>query len=122
MKAELNSHELEEAFAFVTKGVRGNKVHERAKALLIFGDDGLCVEFNDLSANCPAQFLESGKYALNRFIFRPLLQTFKETKLVLEITEIGINIGRSRVAHSRLHGWFTNPEIALQNWERYRST
>lgn len=121
MKAELESHELVKVFAFVCKGARGKEVRERAKALLVFGNDGLCVEFNDLSVTCPAQVSETGKYALNPFVFSPMIETFGKTKITIEITKDAITVGRLQVAHSRVHGWFDRPETAIQTWDRYRS-
>jgi len=76
MKAELNADELQAALAFVTKGVRGKQARERAKALLTFGVDDICIDFNDFSANCPAKVTKTGRYVVNPFIFRPFVDTY----------------------------------------------
>ena len=121
MKAEVNAHELEEIFAFVCKGVRGKKTRERARAVLIFDNDGVGVEFNDVGRACAARVLVVGTYALNPFIFRPMIKTFGETNITLEIDSEGVAIGRLRVAHSRVNGSFAKPEMAVQFWQRFRS-
>ena len=121
MKAEVNAHELEEMFAFVCKGVRGKKTRERARAFLIFDNDGVGVEFNDVGRACAARVLVVGTYALNPFIFRPMIKTFGETNITLEIDSEGVAIGRLRVAHSRVNGSFAKPEMAVQFWQRFRS-
>ncbi len=121
MKAEVNAHELEEIFAFVCKGVRGKKTRERARAFLIFDNDGVGVEFNDVGRACAARVLVVGTYALNPFIFRPMIKTFGETNIALEIDSEGVAIGRLRVAHSRVNGSFAKPELAVQFWQRFRS-
>ena len=116
MKAHLDPSELEEALAFVTKGLRGKKLRERAKALLVFGEKDISVEFNDLSANCSAEVMEPGKYALNPFIFRPFLETFGKRRILIEISRKGIAIGNLQFAHLRIHGRFEKPEEAVEDW------
>jgi hypothetical protein len=118
MNAELNARELLDAFAFVTKGLRGKLVRERAKALIIFGANGVTVQFNDVSANCPAEVFEIGKYALNPFIFRPFLETYGKSDIRIEVNPEGITIGRLRLAHIRVHGRFERPEEAIASWAK----
>jgi hypothetical protein len=79
------------------------------------------VEFNDVGRACAARVLVVGTYALNPFIFRPMIKTFGETNITLEIDSEGVAIGRLRVAHSRVNGSFAKPEMAVQFWQRFRS-
>jgi hypothetical protein len=119
--AELRADELERALAFVSKGVRGKRAQDRAKALLIFGQDGLTVQFNNLSANCEARISEICKYALNPFVLRPLLETYAKSEIAIAIDKEGIRIGRSRLAHIRVHGRFQKPDEAVKLWEALRN-
>ena|SRR3989338_7536434 len=121
MKAELNARELEEVLAFVSKGVRGKKTQERAKALMVFGKDEVEVSFNDVGRVCAARVLESGTYALNPFIFKPMIETFGKSNILIEIDSDGITIGRLRLAHIRVHGRFDKPEEAIESWRRFRN-
>src|SRR6266536_1219685 len=120
MKAEFISTDLGNVFDFIAKGVRGKKARDKARALLVFDDDGISVQCNELSANCEAQVSESGKYSLNPFIFKPFLETYGKSRVVLEIDGEGIRIGRLRVAHSRVNGSFNEPNKAIESWEHFR--
>ena len=122
MRADFKAHELEKAFALVCKALRRKKAQaqDRAKALMVLGDKGICVKFNRLIANCPAEVSEGGKYAVNPFIFRPFLETFGKTKITMEINREGITIGHLYFEHIRVHGRFDHPEEAIESWESFR--
>jgi hypothetical protein len=126
MKAELNADGLQIAFATVSKGIRGKHLQERAKALLTFRADDVCVDFNDVSASCPAIVSKPGKYVLNPFIFRALLETYGILIISIEIDETGLTfqrspVGRLRLAHIRVHGRFDYQQAALDRWERVKT-
>ena len=126
MEAELNADELQIAFATVSKSIRSKRLQERAKALLTFRGEDVCVDFNNLRVNCSAIVSRPGKYVLNPFIFRPLLETYGKSTISIEIDEAGINISRtpvsrSRLAHIRVHGLFDHQQAALDNWQRVRA-
>ena len=121
MKADFNPQELEKAFAFVCKGLRPKKARDSAKAPLVLRDNDIGVEFNGLSTNCVADVSETGRYAVNPFIFRPFLETFGKNKITMEIDREGITIARLHLTHIRVHGRFEDPDEAIGSWKRFRS-
>lgn len=120
MKAGINPKETCKLLALVTKGIRGKKARSKTMVLIRFKQGSIDIESDEMSASCPADIVMEGTCALNPLLLKDLLATCSEDKVMWEINEKCVQIGRLKLDVRRLHVFLDYPEIAIRVWKRFR--